>query len=128
MKDLIIITDKPITPESCHNLIKSSFKTLLLGSDDNETLYMKKSHRGFELWYSPEDVLDDPNCMMEDTVDRCPNKKAYLTNLSYTSKSIAKKIVELLKPLYGRMWIQSDEEDDWFGTADEFIEIYCKEN
>jgi len=126
MKDLIIISDQPITYESCAIMIKDSFKNLILRSDNDEILYMKKSGSGFEIWFSPEDVLNDPNCCMDDTVDRCPNKTAFLTNLSYTSKYIAKKMITVLKPFYGRMWIQSDEPDDWFGTADEFINIYCK--
>ena len=64
---------------------------------------------------------------MEDTLKLIPNKKAYLTYLCYTSKTIAAEIIALLKPLYGNMWIQSDEDDKWLGTADEFIQNYCKE-
>ncbi len=127
MKDLIILTDKPITHDSCTNEIKNTFKSLILRADTDDYLYLKKSNHGFEIWFSPEDVLDDPKSMMEETIERCPNKKAYLTNISYTSINIAAKIVSLLKPHYGNMWIQSDEEDDWFGTADEFIDIYCKQ-
>ena len=128
MKDLIIITDKSITYDSCAQIIKNNFKNLILRDDRDLVILMKKKDRGFEFWITPNDVLDDPQFFMGDTVDKCPNKKANINLLCYTHKSIAKKIVELLKPLYGRMWIQSDEEDDWFGTADEFIEIYCKEN
>lgn len=124
MKDLIILTDKPIASESCSELLKSNFKRLIIRGDDTESLFMKKSDVGFEIWFTPEDVLDDPACMMDETVGRCPNKKAYLTNLSYTSKNVAKKVVSLLKPLYGNMWIQSDELDDWFGTAEEFLNNY----
>ena len=62
--------------------------------------------------------------MMDDTVDKCPNKEAYLTNLNYTSTDIAKRIIKLLIENYGNMWIQSDEDDDWFGTAQEFIDNY----
>jgi len=126
MKDLIIITDIPITYESCSKIIKSGFKNLLLFNDDSESLYMKKSSRGFELWFSPNDQLDNPDFFMDSTIEKCPNKKAFLTNLCYTSKSIAKNLITLIKPMYGNMWIQSDEEDDWFGTVDEFLEIYCK--
>ena len=126
MKDLIILTDKPITSESCSNLIKNIFKKLLVRNDNQEILYMKKEGIGFELWFTPKDVLDDPDCLMEDTIDKCPNKKAFLTNLSYTSKNVARKIIEVLEPLYGNMWIQSDEEDNWFGTASDFINNYCK--
>ena len=126
MKDLIIITDKPITYDSCAAIIKNNFNSLLLLNDDNETIYMKKSGKGFELWFSPKDQLNNPDFFMGNTVQKCPNKEAYLTDLCYTSKTIASKIIQLLKPLYGNMWIQSDEEDSWYGTADEFINDYCK--
>lgn len=125
MKDLIILTDKPITYNSCSEMIKNDFKNLILRTDLEDYIYFKKSGAGFEIWFSPNDVLDNPENMMGDTIERCPNKKAFLTNVSYTSRTIASKIVSLLKPLYGNMWIQSDEEDDWFGTADDFINIYC---
>ncbi len=126
MQDLIILTDKPITYDSCSKIVKNHFSKLTLLNDDKETIYMKKSKRGFELWLSPDDTLNNPECFMEDTIDKCPNKEAFLTNLGYTSKTIAADIVNLLKPLYGNMWIQSDEEDNWFGTADEFVQMYCK--
>ena len=121
MKDLIILTDKPIDKDSCYEILITNFCSLNIFHTDNDSLLMKKQKRGFEIWFTPDDVLDDPECMMDDTIERCPNKKAFLTNLSYTSETIAKKVIELLKPLYGNMWIQSDEEDDWFGTADDFI-------
>jgi len=126
MLELIILTDVPIERNSCSTLLKEKFNNLILLNDDDETLYMKKSKRGFELWFSPNDILDDPICMMDDTIEKCPNKKAYLTNLKYTSKNIAKEIIGILLPHYGNMWIQSDEIDDWFGTAEDFINIYCK--
>ena len=125
MKDLIIITDKPITYESCAFLIKKSFDSLLLCNDDKESIYMKKSNKGFELWFSPDDQLNNPEFFMGDSVKKCPNKNAYLTDLCVTSNSVALKIITLLKPLFGNMWIQVDEEDDWFGTAEEFINDYC---
>jgi len=93
MKDIIILTDKPITYDSCSKIIKDSFKTLNLLNDDSETLYMRKAKSGFEMWFSPDDVLDDSNNLMEDTIEKCPNKKAYLTNLSYSSNNISAKVI-----------------------------------
>ena len=124
MKDLIILTDKPITYNSINSIIKNEFKTYPLLNDDEHLIYMKKSCSGFELELSPNDKLNDPECMMDDTVDRCPNKEAFLTNLNYTSVSIAKRIIKLIINNYGNMWIQSDEADDWFGTAQDFLENY----
>lgn len=124
MRDLIIISDKPITYESIADIIKNEFKTYPLLNDSKDLIYMKKKCSGFELEFSPNDILCDPECMMDDTVDRCPNKNAYLTNLNYTTPDIAKRIIRLIEPLFGNMWIQSDEDDDWFGTAKEFIDSY----
>lgn len=124
MRDLIIITDKPITYDSINQVIKNEFKSYPLLNDNKELIYMKKSCSGFELELSPNDKLNDPECMMDDTVDRCPNKEAFLTNLNYTSVSIAKRIIKLIINDYGNMWIQSDEADDWFGTAQEFLDNY----
>jgi len=124
MKDLIILTDKPITYDSINQIIKTEFKSYPLLNDDSNLIYMKKSCSGFELELSPNDKLNDPECMMDDTMDKCPNKDAYLTNLNYTSVSIAKRIIRLIINNYGNMWIQSDEADDWFGTAQEFLDNY----
>ena len=127
MQDLIILTDKPIRYESCVQNILDHFQFWEYGGGDETSIGLYKNDKGLELWFSPEDVLDDPLCFMGDTVDKCPNKKAYLTNLSYRGLESAKKIVECLKPFYGRMWIQNDDVDDWFGTVDEYLEIYCKD-
>jgi len=124
MRDLIILTDKPITYESINQIIKKEFKSYPLLNDSHNLIYIKKKCSGFELELSPNDILSDPECMMDDTVDRCPNKEAYLTNLSYTSIPIAKRIIKLIINNYGNMWIQSDEADDWFGTAQEFLDNY----
>ena len=124
MKDLIILTDKPITYDSIDSIIKTEFKNYQLLNDDTHLIYVKKRGSGFELELTPNDKLNDPNCMMDDTVDKCPNKEAYLTNLNYTSTDIAKRVIKLLIGNYGNMWIQSDEDDDWFGTAQEFIDNY----
>jgi hypothetical protein len=83
-----------------------------------------KNCSGFELELSPNDKLNDPECMMDETIDRCPNKEAFLTNLNYTSISISKRIIKLILNNYGNMWIQSYEADDWFGTAQEFLDNY----
>ena len=127
MKDLIIISDKPITYESISDLVKKEFKSYPLLNDSPDLIYMKKGNRGFELEFSPSDVLDDPECGMEATIDRCPNKKAYLTNLNYTNCEVAKRILNLIKDMFGEMYIQSDEYDDWFGTAQEYIDNYKDE-
>ena len=124
MRYLIILTDSPITYESINQIIKKEFKTYLLLNDDSNLIYMKKSCSGFELELSPDDKLNNPECLMDDTIDRCPNKEAYLTNLNYTSISIAKRIIKLIITNYGNMWIQSDEADDWFGTAQKFLDNY----
>lgn len=124
MRDLIILTDEPITYESINQIIKKEFKSYPLLNDDTHLIYMKKKYSGFELELSPNDILSDPECMMDDTVDRCPNKEAFLTNLHYTSIPIAKRIIKLIINNYGNMWIQSDEADDWFGTAQEFLDNY----
>ena len=124
MRDLIILTDEPITYESINKIIKKEFKSYPLLNDDTHLIYMKKKYSGFELELSPNDILSNPECMMDDTVDRCPNKEAFLTNLSYTSIPIAKRIIKLIINNYGNMWIQSDEADDWFGTAQEFLDNY----
>ena len=117
MRDLIILTDEPITYESINQIIKKEFRSYPLLNDSQKLIYMKKKYSGFELELSPNDILSDPECMMDDTVDRCPNKEAFLTNLNYTSIPIAKRIIKLIINNYGNMWIQSDEDDDWFGTA-----------
>ncbi len=124
MKDLIILTDKPITYDSISAIIKAEFKNYQLLNDDTHLIYVKKRGSGFELELTPNDKLNDPNCMMDDTVDKCPNKEAFLTNLNYTSTDIAKRVIKLIIGYYGNMWIQSDEDDDWFGTAQEFIDNY----
>ena len=124
MKDLIILTDKPITYDSISAIIKAEFKNYQLLNDDTHLIYVKKRGSGFELELTPNDKLNDPNCMMDDTVDKCPNKEAFLTNLNYTSTDIAKRVIKLIIGYYGNMWIQSDEDDDWFGTAQEIIDNY----
>ena len=124
MRDLIILSEKPITYESIIGIIRTNFKKYNFLRDDKDLIYIKKKRSGFELELTPNDILDDPNNMMDDTINRCPNKKAHLTNLNYSTLDIAKKLISLIIDNYGSMWIQSDEDDDFFGTAVEFLNNY----
>ena len=122
MRDLIILTDKPINKESCIQLIKKEFKSKKTISETEDFLYMKGNGAGFEIDFTPNDKLSDPlSDMDDDTIEKCPNKNAYLTNLSYTTNYVAAKVIMLLMPLYGRMWID-DEELNIFSTAEEFVD------
>ena len=124
MRDLIMLTDRPIACNDIATIIKNEFKSYQLLNDSFDLIYMKKKDSGFELELSPDDVLSDPECMMDDTVDKCPNKNAFLTNLSYSKLAVAKRIINLIKDLFGNMWIDVDEAEGWFGTAQEFIDSY----
>lgn len=124
MRDLIILTSKPLDYSLVAQVIKDGFSNLKIRNDTERLLYVKYKNVGFELEFFPNDRLSDPDSMMGDTVAKCPNKDAYLTGFSYTSVYVAKKMISLLKPLFEEMWIQSDEADNWFGTAEEFIEHY----
>ena len=120
MKDLIIITDLSIDSSTCSPLLKEAFSNKTIHCDCQDYLLIKKDGKGFQIDYTPNDILSDPECMMGDTVEKCPNKNAFLTNLGYSTMPIAIKVIKTLLPHYGRMWIE-DEENDTFSTAEEFI-------
>ena len=90
---------------------------------------MKKTMAGFELDFSPNDILSDPDSWMDESIaiEKCPNKKAYLTNVRYRDLSVVKRLIKLIINNYGSMWIETDETNAWFGTAQEFIDNYEEE-
>jgi len=125
MQDYIIITDNPIEFEQIKDIFKENFPNFIICNFCNESLFMQKKGNKFEIEFS-KDRLSDPESMMEETIDKCPNKNAYLTNIYVSSIDIAIRVFETLSKIIPLYWIQSDEEDNWFGTNIEFINKHKK--
>ena len=124
MRDLVIITDIPIRFDDVSEKIKKAFKKCTYYNFDSTSIYLQNRRARVYIEFLGQAKLTDPINMMDETIDRVPNKDAFLTNLYYSTAEIAKKVIGLIKDDFGNMWIQSDEYDDWFGTADEFIRDY----
>ncbi len=122
MKDLIIISDNPLSKNNLSGLLIEEFKNLGVGENTEQHLYIKRKSSGLEVYYTPKDTLE--KCreeMGEETYARIPNKESYLTNISVSDSTIAKKVVALIKDNFGDVWID-DDDYEWFGKASDFLQ------
>lgn len=121
MRDLILITQKPLTNESIFNALKMAFPSLNVLDSSIDHLLMKSKKQGFEFYFTPNDILSDPaNMMGDETISKVPSEFQYLTNVSYTSAYIVKKLVLSLQNELGEFWID-DDDFEWLGSSKDFL-------
>jgi len=121
MRDLILITKTPITSDSVLPILKEAFSSLNVLDSSLDHLLMKSKNTGFEIDFTPQDVLSDPKNMMGDeTINKVPSAFQYLTNVGYTSAFIVKKLVMTLQNEIGEFWID-DDDFEWLGSSKDFL-------
>lgn len=121
MRDLILITKTPLTSESIFNILKTAFPSFKVLDLHTDHLLMKSKTQGFEIYFTPDDVLSDPaNMMGDETIAKVPSCFQFLTNIGYTSASIAKKLIISIQNEIGDFWID-DDDFEWLGSSKDFL-------
>lgn len=121
MKDMIIISDTPLSKNNLSDLLIKEFKNLSVAENTEQRLYIKRKSSGLEIFYTPADTLEKfKEEMGEETYSAIPNKDSYLTNISVTDSAVAKRVVAVIKNNFGEVWID-DDDYDWLGKASDFL-------
>lgn len=121
MRDLILITQRPLTDELVHGILAKTFTAFDVLDSSPDHLLMKSKKNGIEIYFTPDDTLSDPQNMMgEETINSVPCHFQYLTNVSYTGASIAKTLVKSLQEEIGEFWID-DDDFEWLGSSNDFL-------
>ena len=119
MKNIILLTDKPIEKDSCREIFLNVFPNKEIINDDKESLLLGRPYSNINVIYSYDRVLDENSSFSEDDAKHIPLNNPYCTIVEFHKIAIAKQAVSALVTKYPELYIYYDEED-WYGTPVEF--------
>jgi hypothetical protein len=124
MRDILLFTEQPMVYEDCKRSILRDVKK----ADTNQTdgfwstakffwSFDIENETVFENASSPEYIQE-----LTDWAKRIPIKDPFINYMEVHRSIDAKRIIKALLPLYPELYINIDDESDWFGSAQEYLD------
>lgn len=125
MRDFYFFTSKPLRSSDCYENLKNAIKYVEgTGDPDEKNILINAKLRSF-LWFYNERLNEYLFCTDEEfeiLKKQIPIQDPYINHFE-THRSIdAKRVVEVLMELYPELYIEIDDEIEWSGTAQEYLD------
>ena len=123
MRDFYFFTNTPLTAKDCYESLKKEIKYIEMNGDTDIWINYKKS-KSF-LWFYNERLEDYWCCTEEEFAEmkkQIPIDEPYINHFE-THRSIdAKRVISVLLTLYPELYIDINDDTDWQGTAQEYLD------
>jgi len=119
MRDFYFFTKTKVTAEDCFEALQKEIKQVRMnGKSDIKIDAKSRSY----LWLYNDRIEDFEEEEIEELKRRIPIEDPYVTDFE-THRSIdAKRVIKVLMKLYPELYINVNDESDWFGTAQEYLD------
>ena len=122
MRDLYFFTNKKITANDCFKQLKTEIPEIKMNGQTD--IIIDAESKSF-IWFYNEQwdsfIFEDPK-EFDLFKQKIELKDPYVTTFE-THRSIdAKKVLKVLLKLYPELRVNVDDESDWIGTAQEYID------
>ena len=119
MRDFYFFTKTKVTAEDCLAPLQKEIKHVRMnGKSDIKIDAKSRSY----LWLYNDRIEDFEEEEIEELKSRIPIEDPYVTDFE-THRSIdAKRVIKVLMQLYPELYINVNDESDWFGTAQEYLD------
>ena len=119
MRDFYFFTKTKVTAEDCLAPLQKEIKNVKMNGDTD--IWIDAKSRSF-LWLEnsslDEFIVED----LDEFKKQIPLQNPYVTYFE-THRSIdAKRVLAVLMQLYPEIYVNVDDESDWFGTAQEYLD------
>ena len=119
MRDFYFFTKTKVTVEDCLAPLQKEIKNVKMNGDMD--IWIDAKSRSF-LWLEnsslDEFIVED----LDEFKKQIPLQNPYVTYFE-THRSIdAKRVLAVLMQLYPEIYVNVDDESDWFGTAQEYLD------
>ena len=119
MRDFYFFTKTKVTAEDCFEALQKEIKNVKMNGDTDIWIDAKSSSF---IWLYNDRIEDYAEDEIEDLKSRIPIVDPYITFFE-THRSIdAKRVIKVLMQLYPELYINVNDESDWFGTAQEYLD------
>ena len=123
MRDFYFFTDKPMTIQDCFENLKQEIAYIEMNGERDIWINYKK-FRSF-LWLENERIEEYWYCTEEEFQElrkHIPIEAPYINHFE-THRSIdAKRVIKVLMQIYPELYIDIDDETEWQGTAQEYLD------
>ena len=119
MKSIILFTDSPIDSTICDKALKPVFPKIKI---TDAYVFYGKPPKSFNFDIEDKRDKDSFEPLDEETASKIPISNPYCTVISFHYEDMMKQVVTALEPLFPELFICEDQ-IDWFGTADEYINL-----
>ena len=119
MRDFYFFTKTKVTAEDCFEALQKEIKNIKMNGDTD--IWIDAKSRSF-LWLEnsslDEFIVED----LDEFKKQIPLQNPYVTYFE-THRSIdAKRVLAVLMQLYPEIYVNVDDESDWYGTAQEYLD------
>ena len=119
MRDFYFFTKSKVTAEDCLAPLQKEIKNVKMNGESD--IWIDAESSSF-LWFEngsiDEFIVEDMDAFRK----QIPIEDPYVTFFE-THRSIdAKRVIKVLMTLYPELYINVDDETDWFGTAQEYLD------
>ena len=127
MRDFYFYTSKPLTAKDCYDCLNEKIKNIRgTNALDEVQISVGGKWRSY-LWFYNERFEDYINFYenqeeFEEDKRRIPIQNPYI-NFFETYRSVdAKRFIAVLMMIYPELYVEVDEADFWYGTAQEYLD------
>ena len=122
MRDFYFYTSEKLTAQNCFDALQKEIPNIERNGDIN--LWVNAKSRSFLWFYNStfsDGVYDNDEKLKEDKL-LIPINEPYINHFE-THRSIdAKRFVKVLMQLYPELYVELNDSESWFGTAQEFLD------
>ena len=119
MRDFYFFTKTKVMVEDCLAPLQKEIKNVKMNGDTD--IWIDAKSRSF-LWFYNDKIESFPENEIEEIKGLIPIEDPYVTFFE-THRSIdAKRVIKVLMQLYPELYINVNDESDWYGTAQEYLD------
>ena len=119
MRDFYFFTKTKVTAEDCLAQLQKEIKNVKMNGDTD--IWIDAKSRSY-LWLENSSLDDFIVEDLDEFKKQIPLQNPYVTYFE-THRSIdAKRVLAVLMQLYPEIYVNVDDESDWYGTAQEYLD------
>lgn len=124
MRDIYLFTKNPIIYEKCEELIFANIKNV---ATNKKNAFWANSKIFWKFEIANETIFegaDSPDYIQElkEWAKNIPIENPFVNYIGIHRSIDAKRIIQALLSTYSDLYINIDDETDWFGTAQEYLD------
>lgn len=117
MRDILLFTVEPMTKKECLPLLSNAIANIQENGDD---IMIDGKNRAY-LSFSCDRLNESDDVCSKELQQNVPIENAYIARLETYRSIDAKRIITELVKVHPELFVNLDDETDWYGSAEQFL-------